>query len=202
MKNYLILFTAILAGILAIASCGQRSSSLNEVPYGENPVLPGMDELESLSELDFSELTVIDIELNEERSGKMHVLNGKPYIGWVRQLFPENEHRFRYMLMEDGLIAWQVGYYDDGTPDMDFHMKNGLGKGSQRMWYKSGGLYVETYYKDGGIQHGPQKRWYGNGKLAMDAMFENGEPVYEVLFDKDGSVVNAKGDLPEEYKNK
>ena len=105
------------------------------------------------------------------------------------------------MLIDDGLVVWQVGYYDTGEIDHDFHMKNGFNMGSQRMWNKGGGLYIDTYFLEGGIQHGPQKRWYGNGQLAMDAFFRNGTPIYEVLFDTDGTVVNAKGKLPEAYQS-
>lgn len=127
-------------------------------------------------------------------------LNGVTFEGWAYQVFLDTEHRFRYTKFEKGLAVWQIGYYDNGDLGHDFHMKDGLNYGSQRMWRKGGGLYIDTFFLEGEIQHGLQYRWHGNGALAREALFNNGNLSYEVLFDKIGNITEKKGDLPKKYQ--
>ena len=69
------------------------------------------------------------------------------------------------------------------------------------MWFEGGMPYIDTYFLEGGIQHGPQFRWYGDGTMARDGVYEYGELVYEVLFDKSGQITERKGDVPQKYRS-
>lgn len=44
-------------------------------------------------------------------------------------------------------------------------------------------------------------RWYGDGTMARDTVYEYGELVYEVLFDKSGQITERKGDVLEKYRS-
>lgn len=134
------------------------------------------------------------------RTIRYYTLKNQPYSGWALQLFENNEHKYRYMKFEQGLTVWQIGYYDNGDLDLDFHLKDGVNCGSQRMWRKHGAKYIDTYMAEGGKQEGIQLRWHANNILAREAMFDNGKAVYEVLFNTQGAVTKTSGKVPEKYR--
>ena len=172
-----------------------------EVPYGNHPETPSQQALDKLDKVDFHQLEERAERGELGRIDRTYFLDGAPYTGWSLQVFPETEHRYRYARYEEGMVVWQIGYYENGDLDLDFHTKNGRNKGSQRMWFEGGKPYIDTHFLEGGIQHGQQLRWYQDGTLARDAVYEYGELVYEVLFDKSGQITERKGDVPEKYRS-
>lgn len=182
----------------------QHSTRLNsipeEVPRGREPLTPSREALEEVVKLPFKELVESKTMSKDGRIFRNYAHRDEPFSGWVRQIFPDTDHRFRYMKLDSGVIVWQVGYYADGVLDFDFHGKDGYNYGSQRMWHTDGTLYIDTYFLEGGVQDGPQKRWYGNKILASDALYDKGELVYEVSFDQEGNIEKKKGKVPQKYE--
>ena len=212
---------SILLITLACSSCGQtvketdkESKDLNpksaaagyvnnlatpKVPYEKNPKTPSKESLESLNLLPFEAL---NIEINNIEGGKHIKIYKKGSLlfnGWTIQLFKGNEHRFRYTHYTNGLADWQIGYFDNGELDHDFHMKDGVNCGSARMWQKGGCPYIDTYFLEGGIGDGPAYAWHVNCSLSRDALFDNDKLLYEVKFDAEGKIVARQGEIPEKY---
>lgn len=182
--------------VFSIQCTAQVKELPDQVPYGENPATPSQALLDKLLLISFDSLTEEVLKAKDGSIIRTFSLDQKPYSGWAIQVFPDTHHRYRYTKYEAGLPVWQIGYYDNGRLDHDFHMKGGQNYGSQRMWRGDGSPYIDTYFAEGGIQHGPQKRWYDNGILARDAQFQHGELVYEVLWNKDGKITEEKGMVP------
>lgn len=193
------LFSILLFAML-ISCKGQIVDGYYQVPYGKTPSTPSMEDLEALNLIPFEELV---IEMKEMEVGKRIRIHKKDFIlfnGWTKQLFEDNEHRFRYTHFKDGFAVWQIGYFDNGELDHDFHMKNGMNFGSSRMWQKGGCLYISTHFKKGGINHGHAYAWHENCVLSRDALYDKDRIVYEIKFDTDGEIVEKLGKIPEKYK--
>ncbi len=192
------LFVIIL--IFSVSCKGQDQGIPDKVPYGMHPETPSKTLLDKLDRVDYDSLSITE-EYAEEGKIIMHFsLNGKPFNGWSSKVLDNTDHRYRYTKFEDGLVVWQIGYYDNGDLGHDFHMKDGRNYGSQRMWYKGGGLYIDTYFLLGGYEQGNQRAWHSNGVLSRDAFFEKGKLVYEVRFDGQGNVIYKSGDVPKMYE--
>jgi hypothetical protein len=171
---------------LAMASCQNPPTDL-EVPYGENPEIPAQATLETLATLDFKELEDEPVEINAERKQHFYRLKGEPYTGWAKHdLLAENQ-RMRYIKIDSGYVVWQIGYFDNGNPDCDFHALNGLNHGSQRMWKRDGQPYIDTYSLND-VPSGTQRRWHPNGQLEWKAVYENGVNIEEVFYSPEGEV--------------
>ena len=195
--------TIFLWGLLSLIlfSNAQPLSLIDRVPYDENPPTPQKAFLESLSKISYNELEVKEKWLEKGKKIRIHSLRGVLFSGWAYQVFTDTDHRYRYTKIEQGLAVWQIGYFDNGDLDHDFHMKAGYNKGSQRMWRKGGKPYIQTYFLEGGISHGPQLRWHANGQLARDALYEKGIALYDVILSPDGKVVEFKGEIPAKYRS-
>ena len=188
--------------LLAIlTSChGQVVDKNLDVPYGHTPATPSKESLDMLNLIPFEAL---NIEMRKSKGGnqiRIYTKDNMLFDGWTIQLFKDNEHRFRYTHYANGLADWQIGYFDNGELDHDFHMKNGMNCGSARMWQKGGCLYIDTYFLEGGINDGPAYAWYENCVLSRDALFDKDRMVYEVKFDREGNIVEKYGEIPEKYK--
>lgn len=176
------------------ACTAQPGLNTMPVPYQAKPPIPTM---EALDDLDLTDQTALTIEETRDSLGiitRQYFLKDLPFSGWTKAVFLDTDHRYRYVRYESGFPVWQIGYYDNGEIDHDFHIKNGKNKGAQRMWNKGGQLYIDTYFEEGGIQHGKQYRWYGDGTLARDAEFSHGKLIYEILYDKTGKETTRKGE--------
>ena len=196
LRKYLV----ILFFIFVNTTCsGQTDFVPEQVPYHPNPEIPSQKALNAVTATDFDDLTEKKEVVSSSKTIRYYYQNEQLFSGWVLKIFSDTEHRFRYMKIDKGLIVWQIGFYDNGDLDFDFHHKDGHNVGSQRMWRKAVEPYIDTYFQEGGIQHGPQYRWHGKGVLARDALFENGQLVYEVLFDQQGEITQKTGDLPPKY---
>ena len=190
----------VLQMIILLSACGLESRIASEVPYGESPTMPSQEVLDQLVSVPYQSLEVREDRSNPQKRIRTYYLDGELFSGWSKQIFLDSDHRYRYVKYENGIAVWQLGFYDNGNPDVDFHMKDAYNCGSQRMWLKEGSLYVDSYFLEGGIPHGKQMRWHFNGALARDALFNQGEVVYEVLFDQEGGITERKGEVPEKYK--
>lgn len=193
-------YIILVLSLLLNGSCsGQQVVIPDEVPYGPSPETPSLTLLDKVVDIDFDSLTEKKETRPDGKIIRIYSLDGKLFNGWALKIFPDTDHRFRYIKMEEGLMTWQVGYYDNGDLDLDFHHKNGYNTGSQRMWRKQGHPYIDTYFLEGAILHGPQLRWHGQGIMARDANFDNGTLIYEVLFDEKGQIIEKKGKVPPKY---
>lgn len=172
----------------------------DEVPYGVAPATPAKEALDQIATFLFDSLTVTMDKSDKMKSIRIYSDENGLYNGWAVKVFSDTEHKYRYTKFEEGLSIWQIGYFDNGDLGHDFHMKDGKNYGSQRMWRKGGGLYIDTYFLEGGVLHGPQLRWHGNGTLSRDALFDKGQMVYEILFDQQGQPTKKEGKLPDKYQ--
>ena len=181
--------------VLFFLSCSGQIPE--EVPYHRNPHTPSLSDLQAVSKVEASEL--VSQMLFDEKGHGINIFfkEDSLYSGWAYQLFPDTDHRYRFTLYQQGHSLWQIGYYDNGQIDHDFHQKNDKSMGSERMWNKDGSLYIDYFYSAPGKMDGIQQRWHGNGILAREAVYTKGEMVYEVLFDEEGNVVERKGEVPE-----
>ncbi len=172
-------------GILALA----LPSFAQDIDRGRNPHTPLQTELEALSPLSFADLTETRHPKEDHTTLKVYLREGKPYYGWALQIFPDNEHRYRYIKLENGIVTWQIGYYDNGDLDFDFRMKDGKAFGSQRMWRKNQERYIENYFLEGGVQHGMQYRWFSGNRLAEEAEYNNGVLLYRKQYNEQGELL-------------
>ncbi len=197
MENWVLLIF-----LIVVTSCRGQSSGLPaEVPYHRHPETPPQELLEKVSTLNAEKLKTKQLEGEAGRRVNFYYLEGIPFSGWAYQLFEGNKHRYRYTKFEEGLPVWQIGYFDNGQLDHDFHMKDGRNMGSARMWMRDGKPYIDTYFLEQGLMDGPQQRWHSNGQLARDAWFIRDSLVYEVLFDRDGVITERKGAVPQKWKH-
>ncbi|TNE53207.1 MAG: hypothetical protein EP338_11770 [Bacteroidetes bacterium] len=183
------------ASLVFLSACAQHLPQ--EVPYQRDPEVPSLDLLQKEVKQDLSALRSKLVVDDKGMGEYIYSLNGKVYNGWVVQVLPENEHKYRFMHLDSGWVDWQIGYYASGTLDFDFHQKDGFSLGSERMWYQDGKPYVDNFY--GGLhqKEGLQSRWYASGQLAYQALYKDQKTVYEVSFDEQGKITERRGELPE-----
>lgn len=155
----------------------------DSVPYGPNPKTPSQKALESASHIKDDDLNVVD--------GKSY-LEDELFSGWTAQIFKDNPHRYRYTMYNKGKKVWQIGYFENGQLDHDFHVFQDKNKGSQRMWREDGSPYIDNFFLEGGILHGIQKRWYSNHRLAMESKYEHGVQLYKKEFNKSGHMMRQE----------
>jgi len=190
--NYLFM---LLISCLAILCNGQTNLTLGPVPRNQNPDIPKKEVLDALDLVRFDDLKEMQLLIGEGRAKRVYALKEEAFTGWVIKIFTNTNHKFRYTKFEKGEAVWQIGYFDNGDIGHDFHMKNGLNYGSQRMWRIGGDKYIDTYFLEGGVQHGQQFRWHADNILAREALFDQGKLVYEKLFDKKGKLVEEKDEV-------
>ena len=119
--------------VLFLACQKPESPSSFEVPRENNPKTPKQDRLEPWVKVNFQELAENLDTLDSGKVVRVYSRDGNLFSGWAKQIFEVNEHRFRCMYFQEGLVEWQIGYFDNGDLDHDFHMKDGNNFGSQRM---------------------------------------------------------------------
>lgn len=152
------------------------------------------DSLEAWSAADAAALT-------KSRNGDIvkydyYYLNNELFNGWSKQLFKNNDHRYRYSLYENGLMVRQIAYYANEQLDADFQMMNGRNAGSARMWHADGKLYIDTFCDNDGNPDGLQWKWHSNGEVARKALYEKGTMIYELLYDSNGVLTEKRGKVP------
>lgn len=152
-----------------------------KVPYEPNPVTPLQEDLIKVSETNFDSLIVIN---------GITYQNKKVFSGWAYQIYKDNSHRYRYTKFNAGKKVWQIGYYESGNIDHDFHIYKDENMGSQRMWRDDGSLYIDNYFLEGGVLHGVQKRWYVDNRLAVESKYDKGILIYKREYDKSGNLID------------
>lgn len=183
--------------LMSVLACGQYSNTVpDQVPYGKSPLTPTQEALEAKEPMDAQVLTESRFFDDEGRATSRFYLNDAPYSGWSYQEFTETDHRHRYTRYEEGWRVWQIGFYDNGQLDHDFHMMKGRTLGSERMWRRDGKPYIDYYYSEVGAMDGFQRRWHVNDILAREGLYEEGKLIYELLFDYDGEITDSKGSPP------
>lgn len=161
----------------------------DEVPYQiTEPKIPSLNILFSTVNFDYTLLEIKNIKSEGHKIIKYHYYEGDLYNGWAKMIF-DNSHKYRFVKIENGLITWQIGYFDDGNIDHDFHMKNGINLGSQRMWTAKDMLYIQNFFVNDGKLHGIQKRWHSNGNLAYEANYDYGKLLSEISYDLNGVII-------------
>jgi hypothetical protein len=143
---------------LSVACSGQQAD-LENISRERNPITPSQVELDALKPIEFNKLKELRVETSKGSFYRKYELESELYNGWALLIYKANEHKYRYMKIEKGLVVWQIGYYDNGDLDLDFRGKDGVNYGIQRMWRKGGTKYIDTYFLEGAIQHGMQYRW-------------------------------------------
>lgn len=178
-----VILISLISSIIALGPIHSQSELPKVVPYNKNPNTPTQQQLDAVNPISIELLNITYIKENAINP-KIYTLDSLPFSGWTIQIFHDSDHKFRYVLLQSGLPEWQIGFYDNGDLDHDFHMKNGQNKGSQRMWRKNGIRYIDTYFKEGGIQHGEQFRWDNNDNLIWEAIYNNGILISESHYDR------------------
>jgi antitoxin component YwqK of YwqJK toxin-antitoxin module len=190
-------YTILLLLILALSSCSGQTNNSVETTITDirKPITPTRDILEKWVTIQADQLT--KIRKNDSIAYDKYLWNNKPFTGWSREIFEDNDHKYRYAKYENGIMVWQIGYYANGQLDADFHMKDGKNVGSERMWHSDGSLYIDTYYNSAGEPDGLQWSWFKNGKVSRKGLYKNGEMIYEIYYDMDGQIKESKGEIPE-----
>lgn len=168
-----------LAFLFLLAALEIGAQVPDEVPRQRDPETPSKQALDALNPSPVSEVEV-EMIFDENKVGLNHYSQeSMPFSGWLYQEFPEDSHRHRYLLVENGVVTWQIGYYENGRLDFDFHVWREKGWGSHRMWYEDGSPYINYYYSKPGVKDGLQRRWNGKGELVLKLLYDNGELVSE-----------------------
>lgn len=188
-------FIIILSGIL---SCRPNpdahlvSSTLLTVPYGQNPTTPSQHLLDSIAVLPIDSLVKIEVDIAPDRKQFFFTRHDKVYTGWAREDFQSSHNRIRYYQIDSGFVNWQIGYFDIGQLECDFHALHGFNHGSQRMWSRDGMPYI-ALFSTMGKKHGLQQRWHPNGILAWEADFDTNSLIYEVYYSPEGKIRRFDG---------
>lgn len=186
------LFISILGSICCHSKLA--SEKLLKVPYGRDPETPKQSLLDSLAILRMDSLEIIEVEVLPDRKQHFYQFHQKPFSGWVKEDFKETHQRIRYYQIDSGFVNWQIGYFDNGQLDCDFHSLKGLNHGNQRMWSRDGTPYINTNsIMD--KKHGIQKRWHPNGELNWLAEYDSGKLVYEISYTPKGKIKKFDGDF-------
>jgi hypothetical protein len=158
------------------------------------PSTPAKIELDHSCDIDASEI----VRENNKINGGVDMYYHKelPFSGWACSIDFSNNHMYRYSLYKDGRLTWQIGFWANGELDHDFRAKEGVSLGSQRMWMEDGWPYIENYYSNPDVKDGLWRRWYTNHQIAYQALFENGQLVYEVEWNEEGTITNTEGQVP------
>jgi hypothetical protein len=185
---------------LALLSCQPGSDSIGQemkllaVPYGQDPETPSQTMLDSIATMVKDSLKVQMVEIAPDRTQHFYTYHEVPFSGWVKEVFLDSNHRTRYYQIDSGFVNWQIGYFDNGILDCDFHALNGFNHGNQRMWSRDGRPYINTY----SIQdqkHGLQQRWHSNGALDWKAIYDHGALIYGVNYNPEGKIYHFAGDF-------
>ena len=78
-------------------------------------------------------------------------------------------------------------YHPNGTKRSEITYKDDKLNGIQKLWYNNGVLKSEESIKNN-IKHGFSKYFHKEGWLLREFFSDNGETVWFVLYNKDGSV--------------
>ena len=161
-----------------------------------HPITHSRDSLELWSVIDAATLT-------KTRKGDIikydcFYHNDELFNGWAKQLFENNDHRYRYSLYENGLMVRQIAYYSNEHLDADFQMMKGKNCGSARMWHTDGKRYIDTFCDEDGNQDGLQWKWHSNGEVARKALYVKGTMIYELLYDANGVQTEKRGRIPKD----
>lgn len=183
--------------ILCSQTCiGQKNdTTTSEVEINRIPYTPTQDSLKIWSKTNGDFLTKLN--RTDSIPFDRYYLDKILFNGWAYEIFPDNRHKYRYSNYVEGERVWQITYYDSGTLSSDFRTKFGV-NGSSRMWHFDGSLYIDTYYNYNGVPNGLQMGWYKNGEVSRKALFENGNLIYEFLYEPNGLLKSAKGEIPQE----
>lgn len=184
---------------LSLVSLGQELE-LKNISRERNPITPSQVALDALKPIEFHKLKELRVETSKGSFYRKYELESELYNGWALLIYKVNEHKYRYMKIEKGLVVWQIGFYDNGDLDLDFRGKDGVNYGIQRMWRKGGSKYIDTYFLEGAIQHGMQYRWAENNTLAEESKYENGSLIYRLQFDQHQKVIKSEGLIPDKYR--
>jgi antitoxin component YwqK of YwqJK toxin-antitoxin module len=95
-----------------------------------------------------------------ELSSDVLYQDGKPYDGWVYELYP------------------------DGTLLRASHYKNGLQHGLSMLWYPDGAPQMSASYRESAL-HGRFLGWYQDGGLIYDMYINRGTYAADNLIDTD-----------------
>ncbi|MDX1478867.1 MAG: hypothetical protein R3301_14235 [Saprospiraceae bacterium] len=155
------------------------------------PHIPPQDSLATICEIPLQTLTR-KIAAGPAQQD-LYLDDDKLFTGWACQVFPDSEHRYRYVQVVKGEITRQIGYYTNGQLDHDFHLSDGKSIGYERMWMADGHPYIRYYYSAPGVMHGLQRRWHTNGKIAWEAHYDHGRELSSRQYDRAGRLLAPRG---------
>jgi len=181
---------------MILTSCsGQTNNSVDTISDIRKPNTPTRDTLEKWVTIRADQLT--KIRKNDSIAFDKYLWNDKPFTGWSREIFEDNDHKYRYAKYENGIMVWQIGYYSSGQLDADFHMKDGKNVGSSRMWHSDGSPYIDNFFNMEGEPDGLLWSWNKNGIVSRKGLYKNGKMIYEIYYDMNGQIKESKGEMPE-----
>lgn len=167
-----------------------------EIPE-KYPVTPSMEWLNS--QKPFEAELIMRVPKSKSQFKDLYYKDQRLFTGWALKIFENDVHRYRYSQYKNGLLCWQIEYYDTGKLSHDFRMKDGKGFGSARMWFENGDPYIHTYCIEPGVQDGKQYRWAQGNVLLYEALYDHGTKIYEKEFDRNGKEIKA-GTIPKPPK--
>lgn len=179
---------------------GYDDVSLDEIDRGLNPRSPSQKLLKSANPVGHRTLNVEHMQNEEGRTQRVFLSNGKRFNGWSVDVNMQADVRTKYFKYVNGLVEWQVGFFDTGELTIDQRKTNGLNYGHTRFWNKKGEVYINGFYSEPGKAHGPQQSWFKDGTLARDGLYEHGEMLYDIMFDESGKITEHHGTLPKKYQ--
>lgn len=179
---------------------GYDDVNLDEIDRGLNPRSPSQKVLKAANPVGHRTLNVEHMQTAEGRTQRVFLSNGKRYNGWTVDVNMQADVRTKYFKYVNGLVEWQVGFFDTGELTIDQRKKDGLNYGHSRFWNKRGEVYISGFYSEPGKAHGPQKSWFKDGSIARDGLYEHGELIYDVMFDESGQITEHQGTLPKKYQ--
>lgn len=181
---------------------GEDDVDVSIIDRSKNPRTPSQKLLKSLNPIDNRSLNVEHMKSAEGRTQRVFLKDGKRFNGWTTDYNDQIDISTKFFKYVNGLVEWQIGFYNSGELNLDVRKTDGLNYGHQRFFNKQGFQYIDGFYSEPGKADGVQQSWFADGKIARDALYNKGEIVYDVMFDQTTGKVNEyHGTLPDKYKD-
>jgi antitoxin component YwqK of YwqJK toxin-antitoxin module len=110
--------------------------------------------------------------------------------GEAKQFFPNGNVQIVQYYREGILEGINTKFDSTGNKIEKFYFSSGVKNGPYESYYSDGQLEVEAFYLDG-LEHGNAIHYFPSGELKERMIFENGNKIYSVLYDKTGKGIES-----------
>ena len=128
--------------------------------------------------------------ITNSKGAPVYNLNGKPFTGKTYDEYGSNQI-YREVVISNGLIQKQTGWYITGEKESEFSYQNGLLHGKSVIYHRGGNVYQEVYYWNG-MSQGKQYRYNCDGSLQAQWDSIGNVGLMRLEFEKKNCTANCQ----------